>query len=73
MRTHAAPRARREFPRNWRLETHDPDDVPIEPPYEDPEDPDLLPEEDDEYPLPGEDDEYASPGVEPLEDPLVAP
>jgi hypothetical protein len=54
----------------WRLETHDPDDAPLEPPFEDPEDPDLLPEE-DEYP--DEDEEYGSPAVEPHEEPLVAP
>lgn len=54
-----------------RMETRDPDDVPIEPPYEDLDDPELLPDEEDDYPPPGEDDEY--PGVEPHEDPLVAP
>jgi hypothetical protein len=54
----------------WRLETLDPDDAPIEPPIEDPDDPDLLPEE-DEYP--DEDEEYGSPAVEPHEEPLVAP
>jgi hypothetical protein len=56
-----------------RLETRAPDDPPAGPPYEELDDPDLVPEEEDDYPLPDEDDEYASPAVEPHEEPLVAP
>lgn len=55
----------------WRLETQEPDDVPVTSPYEDPDDPDYLPEEDEEYP--GEDEEYGAPAVAPHEEPLVTP
>jgi hypothetical protein len=72
MRTRAAKLDEVELsPHRWRLETQDPDDVPIAPPHEDPDDPDFLPDEEEEYP--GEDDEYGSPAVEPHEEPLVAP
>jgi hypothetical protein len=54
-----------------RFETGDPE--PLEPPYEDPDDPDVDPGEDDDFALPGEEDEYASPAVEPHEEPLVTP
>ena len=73
MRTHAAPRDTHELSRGWRAETRDPDDDPIEPAFEDPDDPDLLPDEVEEYPFPVEEDEHASPAVEPHEEPLVAP
>jgi hypothetical protein len=46
---------------------------PLEAPSQDPADPDLIPEEDDDFALPGEDDEYAAPVVDPHEEPLVTP
>ncbi len=57
-------------PDRRRLETQDPDDVPLAPPYEDPDDPDFIPDEDEEYP--GEEEEYGSLPGEPHEEPLVA-
>jgi hypothetical protein len=72
MHTEAPQRhATQREPGDTALQQRDPD--PLDPPYEDPDDPDVVPGEDDDFALPGEDDEYASPAVEPREEPLVTP
>jgi hypothetical protein len=68
---HARQREQGDAALQLRAKERDPD--PLEPPYEDPDDPDAVPGEDDEFALPGEDDEYASPATEPHEEPLVTP
>jgi hypothetical protein len=68
---HAPQREQGDAALQRRLKERDPD--PLDPPYEDPDDPDVVPGEDDDFALPGEEDEYASPAVEPHEEPVVAP